>query len=61
LPLDLKVRGQLLHHVLRDALTRVRVHGRSHDEIVEGIKAGRFSLLFDEKGDFINQPSAPDS
>jgi hypothetical protein len=59
LPLDLNVRGRLLHHALKDVMPHIRVTGRTQDEIIEGIKAGLFSLLFDEKYEFISQNVAP--
>jgi hypothetical protein len=59
-PLEPNVRGRLLHHVLRDAIPGIRVPGHTQEEIVESIKAGGFSLLFNEKGEFIKQTALPD-
>jgi hypothetical protein len=59
LPLDLKVRGRLLHKMMHKLLSRIQVPGCTSDQIAESIKAGRFTVLFNEKGEFITQGSSP--
>lgn len=57
--LDMTVRGRLLRHTLRHALNIVRVPGLSESEVLEEISSGRFTLLFDDEGNFITQSVQP--
>lgn len=57
--MDRKVRGKLLHHAVRHALPNIRTPGKTDDEILEAIKAGNFTFLFDDDGEFIKEPGTP--
>lgn len=57
--MDLQVRGQLLRHAMRHALPHITLAGRSHDEVLEAIKAGTFTFLFNDDGQFIGEPWKP--
>lgn len=57
--MDRQVRGELLHNAVRHALPHIRVRGHTEDEILEAIKAGNFSFLFDDNGEFIEESWTP--
>ena len=59
LDMDRRVRGELLHNAVRHALPHIRVRGHTEDEILEAIKAGNFSFLFDDNGEFIEESWTP--
>jgi hypothetical protein len=52
-PMDRRVRGKLLHHVFRDILPCTRNRHATNEEVLEAVKAGNFSFLFDKDGNFI--------
>jgi hypothetical protein len=54
-PMDRRVRGRLLHHVFRAILPYTRNRQATNEEVLEAVKAGNFSFLFDEKGEFITE------
>jgi hypothetical protein len=54
-PMDSRVRGKLLHHVFRDILPYTRNSQATNEEVLEAVKAGNFSFLFDEAGEFIEK------
>ena len=53
--LDYSVRGDLLHRAVRHGLSSIQVAGHTEDEILEFIRAGKFSFLFDNNGKFIEK------
>lgn len=57
--LDYAVRGALFRHALRDQLGTMRAAGKSKDEIERAIDDGRFTVLFDDDGKFIEQSFTP--
>ncbi len=57
--MDRQVRGKLLHHVVKDALPHIRARGQTEDEMLEAIKAGNASFLFDDDGEFIKESWTP--
>jgi hypothetical protein len=57
--MDGQTRGQLLHHAVRFALPHIRGLGRSGEEILEALKAGKLSFLFDDDGKFIHGSWTP--
>ena len=52
--LDLKVRGALMHHFLKDALPHMQFKGRDSLQVLHDLKAGKLTLLFDDEGKFID-------
>lgn len=57
--LDQKMRGAMLYHAVRHALPHMKVRDRTEVEVLEAIKAGSFSFLFNDKGEFIEEQLAP--
>jgi hypothetical protein len=57
--MDRRVRGALLHHAVRHALSKIRVTGHTEQEVVEAIKAGSFTFLFNDDGEFIAESCTP--
>jgi hypothetical protein len=57
--MDRKVRGKLLHHAVQHALPHLQFVGYSQEEVLAGIKAGNFSFLFNNKGEFIADTWVP--
>jgi hypothetical protein len=53
--MDGQIRGQLLHHAVRFAVPNIRASGHTYEEILEAIKAGTFTFLFDDDGKFIHK------
>jgi hypothetical protein len=53
--MDRRVRGKLLHHVFREILPYTRNRHATNDEVLEAIKAGNFTFLFDQDGEFITE------
>ena len=53
--LDYTIRGELLHHAFGYALPKLRVAGRTKEEILEAIGSGTFTFLFDDEGEFIEK------
>lgn len=51
--LDYGLRGQLLHHAVKDAFPHLRFPGRTEDEIQEAMKAGKLTFLFNDQGAFV--------
>jgi hypothetical protein len=54
-PMDRRIRGKLLEHVFRDILPHTRNRHATNEEVLEAVKAGNFSFLFDENGQFITE------
>lgn len=59
-PLDLPLRGELLQHALGDFLKGTTFNGSSPEEVREAIRAGHFSVLFDNEGRFIERTNVDD-
>lgn len=57
--MDRQVRGQMLHRAVRHALPHIRIPGQTEDGILEAIKAGKFTFLFDDDGEFIKDSFMP--
>jgi hypothetical protein len=57
--LDLALRGALLRHALGDRIETMRAVGKSKDEIENSIDGGRFTVLFDDDGKFIEKSMLP--
>jgi hypothetical protein len=57
--MDRRVRGELLHYAVDFALPQLNVVGRSREEVLASIKAGTFSFLFNDNGEFIKEPWKP--
>ncbi len=57
--LDLEVRGRLLHHALSHALPHIKLLGRTDEEVLEAIRSGTLSFLFDDDGKFITKSWTP--
>ena len=54
--LDFALRGRLLRHSFGDRREkRIRVTGKTQQEIEQAIDDGRFTVLFDDNGTFIKQ------
>jgi hypothetical protein len=51
--LDLRVRGAVLRHAIKDSLPRVRLRGRSEQEVDNALTNGTLTFLFDDSGAFI--------
>lgn len=58
--LDFALRGRLLRHAFGEGVRQIRVSGKTQQEIEQAIDGGRFTVLFDDKGAFINQSFTPD-
>lgn len=56
--LDYGVRGDLLYRAVRHAIPNIRVAGHTQQEILDSIKAGQFTFLFDDNGKFIERSLA---
>lgn len=54
-----EVRGALLYGAVQHALPRLQFVRQSHDEVVAAIKAGNFSFLFSDSGEFISDSIIP--
>jgi hypothetical protein len=54
-PMDQRVRGKLLHHVFREIIPYTRNRHATNEEVLEAIKAGTFTFLFDQHGKFITE------
>ena len=59
LDMDRQVRGKLLHYAVRHALPHIRMPGQTEDELLEAIKSGNFTFLFDDDGAFIKESWIP--
>jgi hypothetical protein len=57
--MDRQVRGKMLHRAVSHALPHIRVPGRTEEEILEAIKAGNFTFLFNDDGEFIKESWTP--
>ena len=57
--MDRRVRGALLHHAVRHALPNIRVAGHTEHDVVEAIRAGSFTFLFNDDGQFIAESWTP--
>lgn len=57
--LDFALRGALLRHALGDRIETMRAVGKSKDEIEKAIDDGRFTVLFDDDGKFIEKSMLP--
>lgn len=53
-PFDLGVRGALLDHAIGFAVDNIRASGATSDEIANFIRAGTFTCLFNDDGEFIS-------
>jgi len=53
--MDRRIRGKLLHQAVRHMLPQIRTAGRSQDEMLEAIKSGNLTFLFNDHGEFINE------
>lgn len=58
-PMDRTVRGKLLHHAMRHVLPQMTLAGRTQEEMLQAIKAGTASFLFNDNGQFIEEQLAP--
>jgi hypothetical protein len=54
-PMDQRVRGKLVLHVFREILPYIRNRHATNEEVLEAIKAGTFTFLFDRDGEFITE------
>jgi hypothetical protein len=52
---DLQARGMLLENAVSEFIEHLQIAGRSRSEIVDAVRSGRMSYLFDDEGDFITQ------
>lgn len=50
---NLTMRGELLHYAVREILPHVEFIGHTHEEVLSAIKAGTYTFLFDDKGNFV--------
>lgn len=57
--MDRSIRGALLHHMIRHALPNIVIAGHTEREMVEAIKAGSFTFLFNDDGKFIEESWRP--
>ena len=51
--MDLTLRGKLMHHACQHVLPFIHNRDATDEEVLEAIKAGTFTFLFDEHGKFI--------
>ena len=51
--LDFALRGRLLRQAFGNALGRLRFAGKSQKEVEQAVDSGRFTVLFDDEGQFI--------
>jgi len=57
--MDRQVRGEMLHHAVKFALPHIRMPTLTENEMVEAIKAGNLTFLFDDDGEFIKESWTP--
>lgn len=57
--MDRRIRGELLHHAVRDVIPYMTVAGRTEKEVVDAISAGNFTFLFNDDGEFIKESWRP--
>lgn len=57
--MDRRVRGKLLHHALRHVLPYIMIAGLTQEEVLQAIEAGNFTFLFNDDGEFIDEPWKP--
>lgn len=57
--LDFALRGALFRHALGDRIATMQAVGKSRDEIGKAIDDGRFTVLFDDDGKFIEVSMTP--
>jgi hypothetical protein len=57
--MDREVRGKLLYQALKHTLPHIHMRGRTDEEVLEAIKAGTLSFLFDDHGEFIKESWTP--
>ncbi|MFB6452162.1 hypothetical protein [Bradyrhizobium tunisiense] len=53
--LDFALRGALFRHALSDRIATMRALGKTKDEIERAVDDGRFTVLFDDNGKFIEK------
>jgi hypothetical protein len=56
---DLAMRGALMHHAFKHILPYLRHRSATDEQVLEAIKAGTFTFLFDEQGRFIEESAIP--
>lgn len=57
--MDLTLRGKLMHHGYQHILPFIHNRDATDEEVLEAIKAGTFTFLFDEHGKFIEDSVSP--
>jgi hypothetical protein len=57
--LDIAVRGRLMHHAFKDILLCIHHRNATDEEFLEAIKAGTFTFLLNEQGEFIKDSITP--
>ena len=57
--LNRQLRGQMLHHAVKYALPHIRMAGQTKEEMLEAIKAGNLTFLFNDDGAFIKDSFTP--
>jgi hypothetical protein len=58
---DLAMRGRLMHHAFKDILPYLRHRNATNEQVLEAVKAGTFTFLFDDHGKFIEESVSPPS
>jgi hypothetical protein len=58
---DLAMRGRLMHHAFKDILPYLRHRNATNEQVLEAVKAGKFTFLFDDHGKFIEESVSPPS
>ena len=54
-PVDLRLRGQLLRRVLHNVPNGMQFENVTRDDAIAAIDAGTMTFLFDDNGDFIKE------
>ena len=57
--MDRRLRGKMLYHAVKYALPHIRTPGQTEDEVLAAIKAGNFTFLFNDDGEFIKESWTP--
>ena len=57
--MNLELRGKLMLHAYQDMLPHIHNRDATDEEVLQAIKAGTFTFLFDESGEFIKDSVSP--
>jgi hypothetical protein len=57
--LDYAVRGRLMHYLFKSNLGKMKTYQMSDAELEKQMLAGRLTFLFNDKGEFFKDSTAP--